>query len=100
MQAMSVDELFDAWNRAWSGRDPAAFAPICEPDVRYEDPLCPQPVDGPAALATHAQRLWRAFPDVRVNATGERLGGGAYACAPCKVMGTHHGRLGRLGATH
>ena len=24
-----VDELFDGWERAWSGRDPAAFAPLC-----------------------------------------------------------------------
>ena len=33
------DALFDGWERAWSGRDPAAFAPLCDPDVHYEDPL-------------------------------------------------------------
>jgi ketosteroid isomerase-like protein len=96
---VSVDELFDRWERAWSGRDPAAFAPLCDPEVRYEDPLCPEPLDGPGAIAAHAGRLWRAFPDARVNATGDRLAGGPYACAPCKALGTHLGALGRLAPT-
>jgi ketosteroid isomerase-like protein len=96
---MSVDGVFDAWERAWSGRDPSAFAAVCDPAVRYEDPLCPEPLDGPEAIAAHAGRLWRAFPDARVNATGGRLAGGPYACAPCKVLGTHRGPLGRISAT-
>jgi ketosteroid isomerase-like protein len=96
---MEVDALFDAWERAWSGRDPAGFEPVCDPAVRYEDPLCVAPLDGAAAIAAHARRLWRAFPDARVNRTGARLAGGAYACAPCKVLGTHRGRIGRLGPT-
>ena len=25
-----VDELFDAWERAWSGRDGQAFEPLCD----------------------------------------------------------------------
>jgi ketosteroid isomerase-like protein len=93
---MDVDALFDAWERAWSGRDPDAFAPLCDPAVRYEDPLTPEPLDGPGAIAAHAAQLWDAFPDVRVNGTGERLWGAPYACAPCKVLGTHRRRLGRL----
>jgi hypothetical protein len=36
---------------------------------------------------------------VRVNRLGERLHEGAYACAPCKVIGTHTGPLGRISAT-
>jgi hypothetical protein len=96
---VDVNELFDAWERAWSGRDPAAFAPLCDLGVRYEDPLCPEPLDGPGAIAAHARKLWDAFPDARVNSTGERLAGGPYACAPCKVLGTHRGPLGRLSAT-
>jgi ketosteroid isomerase-like protein len=97
---MTVDALFDAWERAWSGRDPAAFAAVCDPEVRYEDPFCREPLEGPDAIAAHARRLWDAFPDARVNTTGARLSDGAYACAPCKVLGTHHGPLGRLSATH
>ena len=96
---MDVDELFDAWERAWSGRDPAAFDPLCAEAFAYEDPLTPEPLNGAAALARHARSLWRAFPDARVNATGERLSNGRFACAPCKVLGTHQGRIGNLTPT-
>ena len=69
---MTVDELFDGWERAWSGRDPAAFDPLCDDDVHYEDPLTPEPLEGAAAIAKHAGRLWTAFPDARMQSTGDR----------------------------
>jgi ketosteroid isomerase-like protein len=96
---VDANELFDRWERAWSGRDPAAFAEVCHPEVRYEDPLTPEPLAGPAGIAAHARRLWRAFPDARVNATGDRLSDGVHACAPCKLLGTHSGPLARLTPT-
>jgi len=96
---MQLDELFDAWERAWSGRDPSRFEPVCAEGFQYEDPLTPEPLHGPAELAAHAGRLWEAFPDARVNATGERLRTGDYACAPCKLLGTHREALGSIGAT-
>jgi steroid delta-isomerase-like uncharacterized protein len=95
----AVDELFDAWERAWSGRDIAAFEPLCADGFAYEDPLTPEPIEGPAALGAHARRLWTAFPDARLNSTGERLSDGRYACAPCKLLGTHEGRLGQVTPT-
>ena len=96
---MEVDDLFDAWERAWSGRDAAAFEPLCADEFAYEDPLTPEPLQGVRALSKHARRLWAAFPDARVNSTGERLCDGRYACAPCKVLGTHRGRIGGVTAT-
>jgi hypothetical protein len=96
---VTVDELFDAWERAWSGRDAAAFAPLCADEFAYEDPLTPEPLQGAVALVEHARALWAAFPDARVNATGERLTDGRYACAPCKVLGTHEGRIGKVTPT-
>jgi steroid delta-isomerase-like uncharacterized protein len=96
---MTVDELFDAWDRAWSGRDPQAFEPLLADGFSYEDPLTPEPLRGAAALAAHAQALWRTFPDARVNATGERLTDGRFACAPCKLLGTHGGRVGGITPT-
>ncbi|MGH2948602.1 MAG: ester cyclase [Solirubrobacteraceae bacterium] len=96
---MEVDELFDAWERAWSGRDPAGFEPVCAEGFSYEDPLTSEPLHGATALAAHARRLWRAFPDARVNSTGERLTDGRYACAPCKLLGTHRGRVGGVTPT-
>src|SRR6478735_1006083 len=41
---MDVDELFDAWERAWSGRSTRAFESVCAVDVHYEDPLTPEPL--------------------------------------------------------
>ena len=96
---MHVDELFDAWERAWSGRDLAAFEPLCAGEFAYEDPLTPEPLHGAPALAGHARALWAAFPDARLNATGERLTDGRYACAPCKLLGTHDGAIGKITPT-
>jgi steroid delta-isomerase-like uncharacterized protein len=96
---VDVDAIFDGWERAWSGRDPRGFESVCRPDVHYEDPLTPQPLAGTDALARHAARLWNAFPDARVNATGDRLTDGVHACAPCKLLGTHEGPVGRVAAT-
>jgi hypothetical protein len=97
---MDVDRLFDDWERAWSGRNPAGFEPVCVPEVHYEDPLTPDPLVGTAKLAAHAAGLWTAFPDARVNSTGARLVSGAFACAPCRLLGTHDGKLGRVSPTH
>jgi steroid delta-isomerase-like uncharacterized protein len=96
---MQMDELFDEWERAWSGRDPARFEPLCADDFQYEDPLTPEPLRGHGELAARAQRLWEAFPDARVNSTGKRLGDGKFACAPCKLLGTHREPLGSIGPT-
>ena len=76
---MEVDELFDAWERAWSGRELRGFESICAKNVHYEDPLTPAPLVGSRALAVHAKRLWAAMPDARVNSTGARLSDGTFA---------------------
>jgi ketosteroid isomerase-like protein len=96
---MQVDELFDAWERAWSGRDPRGFEPVCFSGVHYEDPLTPEPLVGTRELARHAKRLWQAMPDARVNTTGARVSDGTFACAPCRLLGTHTGPIGRISPT-
>ena len=97
---MTPDELFDAWERAWSGRDPAAFGPlIVAGDFHYEDPLTPEPLEDAEALGRHAQRLWAGFPDARLERTGARLVDGAFAAAPAKVVATHKAELEGLTPT-
>jgi len=96
---VEVDELFDEWERAWSGRDPAGFDPLCADGFQYEDPLTAEPLHGADGLARHAARLWEAFPDARLNRTGQRLHDGTFACAPCRLLGTHRAALGTLAAT-
>jgi steroid delta-isomerase-like uncharacterized protein len=97
---MSVDELADAWEAAWSGGDPRAFAPICAPDLHYEDPLAADPLHGVDALAEHAGRLWRAFPDVRLERAGARLSDGRFAALPVRAHGRNTGLLDGLPASH
>jgi len=87
------DELIDRWQSAWAGRERRAFTEVLAPDVHYEDPLCGEPLDAPSAVADHAARLWAAFPDARVERTGERLGDGRFIAAPAKLLGTHRGEL-------
>lgn len=94
------DALFDAWEAAWSGRDRTAFAPLCTADVTYEDPVARTPLVGIDELVAHAGRLWEAFPDVRLERAGERLGDGRFAVAPSKLIGTHRGSADGLPATN
>jgi steroid delta-isomerase-like uncharacterized protein len=97
---VTIDELIDGWEAAWSGKDPAAFEPVCAAGVHYEDPLTSDPLEGVDAIARHAGRLWAAFPDVRMERTGERLANGHFVAAPCKVLATHKAPLEGLPATN
>lgn len=97
---MSTDQLIDGWQAAWSGHEPTAFADVCAAGIHYEDPLSGRPLDGLDALASHAQRLWTAFPDARLERTGERLSNGHFAAAPCKLLGTHRAALEGLPPTN
>jgi steroid delta-isomerase-like uncharacterized protein len=96
---LKPDDLVDAWQAAWSSRRPDSFRPLCAPDFQYEDPVLAEPVQGVEPLIEHAERLWTAFPDVRLQRSGERLTDGRYLAAPCKVLGTHRGSLAGLPAT-
>ena len=97
---MSTDEVIDGWEAAWSGKDPAAFAAVCTHDIHYEDPFTGEPLEGPAELGRHAARMWAAFPDARMERTGERLQKGPFVAAPCKLLATHKEALEGLPATN
>jgi steroid delta-isomerase-like uncharacterized protein len=94
-----VNDLLDRFEAAWGSGDPGAFVAVCAPDVHYEDPLLRDPLEGPAAIGAHAQRLWAGFPDVRVEKTGERLSDGRFVAAPAKALGTHRNELEGIPAT-
>ena len=96
----SVDELVDGWEQAWSGRDRDSFTDVCSPGVHYEDPLVAEPLEGPSAIADHAERLWAAFPDARLQKLGARLASGPYVAAPSKLLATHREPLGGIPATN
>jgi steroid delta-isomerase-like uncharacterized protein len=97
---VTADELIDGWQAAWSAQEPAGFEEVCASGISYEDPLTDHLLQGIDALAAHAQRLWDGFPDARLERTGERLTGGNFVAAPCKVLGTHRAQLAGLPATN
>jgi len=94
-----VSDPLDAFLDAWNGRVQAAFARAGTDDLHYEDPFVGEPLTGPAAVGAHAARLWEAFPDARIEASGERLRGGTYVALPVKVLGTNTGELDGLPPT-
>ena len=97
---MTVDELIDGWEAAWSGKDAGEFEQLCAPGVHYEDPLTGEPLEGVEALGRHAERLWAAFPDARLERTGARLTDKRYVAAPSKLLGTHRAALEGLPPTN
>jgi steroid delta-isomerase-like uncharacterized protein len=97
---VTVDELIDGWEAAWSGKDAGAFEPLCAPGVHYEDPLTGEPLEGIDAVGRHAERLWGAFPDTRLERTGARLTDGRFVAAPSKLLGTHRAALEGLPPTN
>jgi steroid delta-isomerase-like uncharacterized protein len=96
----SVDELIDHWEAAWSGKDEAAFSAVCSSKIHYEDPLTSEPLEGLKEFLTHPTRLWAAFPDARLEQTGERLTNDRFVAAPCKLLATHRAALEGLPATN
>ena len=97
---MTIDELIDGWEAAWSGKDGDAFEGVCVPHIHYEDPLTAEPLEGLGDLGRHADRLWAAFPDARLEKTGERLANGRFLAAPAKLLATHRAPLEGLPATN
>ena len=100
MSERLVDELLDDWEAAWSGKDEAAFGTVCSSKIHYEDPLTGEPLEGLEQFLTHPTRLWQAFPDARLEQTGERLSNERFVAAPCKLLGTHRASLEGLPATN
>lgn len=84
---------------AYGAQDPAAVRACCDPEVHYEDPLTPAPLEGVEALLAHLQAAWSAFPDGRLESTGPVPRTAALLAAPCKLVATHRGDLGPVPAT-
>ena len=95
---MTLDELAATWRDAWASPD-GGFEESCTPDVRYEDPVAVEPLEGVDALEGHAALLRSAFPDLRVEASGTAIGDESLACIPWRAVGTHKGELGGLPPT-
>jgi steroid delta-isomerase-like uncharacterized protein len=87
------------WRSAWASADREGFAACCSVGVTYEDPIAAEPVEGLDALAAHAARYRRAFPDLRIEPAGQSVAEGEFACVPWRLLGTHRGALGGIPAS-
>ena len=96
----TLDLLGDRWQAGWSGGGRDEFALCCTVDVRYEDPLTEDLLEGVDALDGHVSRLRRAFPDLRVETTGRRISEAGFGCLPWKIAGTQRGDFGEIPATN
>ena len=99
VQPVDVDGLFDAWERAFSGRDAAAFAPLCAPGFQYEDPLTREPLTWERPFWPRARALARLPRRARRTAPASGSPNERYAVAPAKLLGTHGGRSRACAAT-
>jgi steroid delta-isomerase-like uncharacterized protein len=99
VQQLSADELIDAWESGWSTKNPQALREICSERMHYEDPLVSEPLEGLPLLIAHAERLWTAFPDARLEKLGPRIADGHYVAAPSKLLATHREPLAGFPAT-
>jgi steroid delta-isomerase-like uncharacterized protein len=95
----ALERLAEDWTAGWAGGDRARLEASCAPDVRYEDPVVVDPLEGLDALALHAERVRAAFPDLRVERTAAPLRDAGHACLPWRVAGTNGGGIDRLPAT-
>ena len=93
LEPVTPDSLADRWLAAWTTGE---FAPVCTADVQYEDPATREPILGIDPLAHHSRSVHDAFPDLRIERTGPRIGDERYACIPWRATGTHRGPLAAL----
>jgi predicted ester cyclase len=88
--------LGERWRAAWCE---GGFDRCATPDVRYEDPVAVEPLDGLEALEGHAARLRVAFPDLRLEPSAVPVANEGFACLPWRAAGTHAGPLGSFPPT-
>ena len=82
MTGSSLEELAGLWREAWTSGEREAFAACCAARVRYEDPIAGEPLEGLDALAEHAERYRDAFPDLRMEPSGQPVIEERFGCVP------------------
>jgi predicted ester cyclase len=100
LERSPLDRVGDRWHAGWGGGGRDDFALCCTVDILYEDPLSDGLLEGVDALDRHATRMRDAFPDLRVEATGQRIADRGFGCLPWKIAGTQRGELGDIPATN
>lgn len=80
---------------AWSQRDIAVALETIHPEVRWVDPLLPEPFTGHAGATDFFEGAWKGFPDLHFEVVGEPLVDAANGrvSAEWVMTGTHTGEF-------
>ena len=100
MSESLVEGLATRWRAAWTEGTRTSFAACCSAGVQYEDPVAREPLNGLDAIAGHAQSLRKALPDLRIEAVGQAVTEGSFACVPWRLLGTHRGSIAAVPASN
>lgn len=87
---MNPTDLCRRYVDAWNQHDAEAILGCFALDGRYEDPTTAGPING-AALEAHARELWRAFPDLALEAEAPIASPPDRVALAWTMTGTHGG---------
>jgi steroid delta-isomerase-like uncharacterized protein len=91
MTREDVVQLFEAWDRLWAKRDPAALTDMYAPDCTVSSPIFGD-IKGRAAVEESNRRLFKSFPDWDLK-TEQLIIDGNLAVQVMKVSATHAGEF-------
>lgn len=98
MAKFLTDKVLDDWAVAWSVHDIDKLLSLFTDDCVYEDVTLGAVHHGKAELKGFADRLFAAFPDLKVELASGFIAGN-WAGAEWTMSGTHKGDLPELPAT-
>lgn len=88
-------EFTRSYVEAWNSLDHTAVAACVAEDVTWEDPMLPEAAHGPEEVAALVRTNTTAFPDLRLDETGELAisDDGLVAYVPWRMVGTNTGPI-------
>ena len=95
----SLERLAELWRSAWAAPSVESFTRCCTPDVHYEDPVVPEPLETVEALVDQAERVRAALPDMRLERSAPCVVERGHACIPWRMLGTHRGEVASMPPT-
>lgn len=97
MTKEETTRFFDRWHQAWAARDVIALASLYAPDCKVTSPMFGK-LQGRAAVAESLRRLFKVFPDLKME-TEQLIIDGDRAAVVFSTNATHSAEFMGLPAT-
>jgi SnoaL-like domain len=65
-----VEAFADRWSAAWDSHEPERILELCTDDIRWYDPVLPEPIQGKEAVREFLVTTLRGFPDAKFTPIG------------------------------